>query len=630
MKGKWPVPRSLGIESLRSQTTALVHDLLMVPIAWLGAFWLRFNLESVPTQYWLDALLLLPIVWISQGAACWYFGLYRGIWRFASIPDLIRIIKAVTFGVAIAAALIFGLTRLEGVPRSVFLLDAVLLVALLAGPRLLYRWLKDRHLYIADGKRAIVVGAGQAGEMLVRDMLRDGTSPFRPVLVVDDNLRKHGRELHGLRVRGPCDQIPALAEQYGAEIVLIAVPSARSAELRRIVDICERAGLAVRTLPPLQDLVSGKVGIRQLRTVTIDDLLGREKVELDWHAITAGLTDRVVLVTGGGGSIGSELCRQLARITPAKLVVFERNEFALYKIDLELRRVFPKLTLESVLGDVSDRVGVDAVMRKHRPSVVFHAAAYKHVPLLEHQARPAVLNNVVGTQVVADSADAHNVETFVLISSDKAVNPANVMGATKRIAELYCQHVATRSKTSFVTVRFGNVLGSAGSVLPLFQEQIENGGPVTVTHPEITRYFMTIPEAGQLILEAGVVGGSGEIFVLDMGEPIKIAYLAERLALLSGKKPGEDIEIIYTGVRPGEKLVEELFHSGERLRPTGHAKLLLAEGYPVNGPELVSGLATLWGFTQAGDEEQTRATLLALAERCIVQSADNSDNLKTA
>jgi len=622
---------NFALERLRSQTTAFVHDLVMVPIAWFAAFWLRHNLESVPSEFWLHAALLVPVVWIAQGATLWYFGLYRGIWRFASLPDLVRIIKAVAVGVLVAAAVIFGLTRLEGVPRSVFLLDGLLLVALLGGPRLVYRWLKDRHLYGGKhSKRALIVGAGRAAEMLVRDMLRDEQSPYRPVALVDDDRRRHGREMHGLPVRGPCSELPALAKQYGAELVLIAVPSAKPRALRHIVEICEEADLAVRTLPPLQDLVSGRVGVKELRNVTIDDLLGREKVELDWAAITGGVAGKAVLVTGGGGSIGSELCRQLARIKPAKLIVFERNEFSLYKIDLELRRLFPEVVLECVLGDISDRVGVDAAMRMHQPSVVFHAAAYKHVPLLEHQARPAVLNNVVGTQVVADSAEAHGIETFVLISSDKAVNPANVMGATKRIAELYCQHLAARSRTRFVTVRFGNVLGSAGSVLPLFQEQIENGGPVTVTHPDITRYFMTIPEACQLILEAGVVGKSGEIFVLDMGEPIKIAYLAEQLARLSGKKLGEDIEIVFTGIRPGEKLFEELFHSGERLRPTDHAKLLLAEGPAVNGVELISGLANLWGCTQSGDEKQTREALLALAAKCNVPLENTSDSLKSA
>jgi FlaA1/EpsC-like NDP-sugar epimerase len=625
------VPKKFKLERLRSQTTAFVHDLVMVPIAWFGAFWLRFNLESVPSEFWRQATLMVPVVLMAQGATLWYFGLYRGIWRFASLPDLVRIIKAVAVGVLVSAALIFGLTRLQGVPRSVFLLDGLLLLGLLGGPRLVYRWLKDQHLYKSNhGKRALVVGAGRAAEMLVRDMIHDEDGPYRPVVLVDDDPRRHGRELHGLPVRGPCSEIPALASQYGAELVLIAVPSAKPRELRRIVEICEEADLAVRTLPPLQDLVSGKVGVKALRNVTIDDLLGRDKVELDWAAITGGLTGKAILVTGGGGSIGAELCRQLARIKPAKLIVFERSEFGLYKIDLELRRQFPELVLESVLGDVSDRIGVDTVMREHRPSVVFHAAAYKHVPLLEHQARPAVLNNVLGTQVVADSADVHGAKTFVLISSDKAVNPANVMGATKRVAEIYCQHLAQFSKTRFVTVRFGNVLGSDGSVIPLFQEQIASGGPVTVTHPDITRYFMTIPEASQLILEAATVGKGGEIFVLDMGEPVKISYLAEQLILLSGKRPGDDIEIVYTGLRPGEKLYEELFHSSEQFRPTAHSKLMLASSRSIDSAALELGLVALRGSVQLGSEEQIRVALLALVPEHCSLPAGEAARLQTA
>jgi FlaA1/EpsC-like NDP-sugar epimerase len=554
----------------------------MVPAGWFGAFWIRFNLETVPDEFWRQSVMLLPVVWITQGTIFWYFGLYRGIWRFASVPDLIRILKAVTVGVALAAAVIFVLTRLENVPRSVFLLDAVLLIGLLSGPRLVYRWLKDRHLYVSDGKRALIVGAGRAGEMLVREMLRDSTSPYRPVALVDDNPSKQGRDMHGLPVRGPCDAIPMLADEYDADLVLIAMPSAVSRDLRRIVEICERAGLVFRTLPLYQDLVSGKVDIKELREVTIDDLLGRESAQLDWGMIKEQLRGRIVLVSGGGGSIGSELCRQIARLNPAHLLVFEQSEFNLYLIELELRNCYPELKLTAVLGDVCDSVAVEQVFRSYHPEVVFHAAAFKHVPMLEHQLRAAVRNNVLGTRTLAAAADRCGCATFVMISSDKAVNPANVMGMTKRVAEIYCQNLGKRSRTLYITVRFGNVLGSAGSVVPLFQKQIASGGPVTVTHPEITRYFMTIPEACQLILQAGSMGKGGEIFVLDMGEPVKITYLAEQLIRLSGKKPGEDIAIVYTGLRPGEKLYEELFHESEKLAGTDHPKVLLANSRSVD------------------------------------------------
>jgi FlaA1/EpsC-like NDP-sugar epimerase len=591
-----------SLNALRSRTTAMIHDLLVIPVAWFTAYWLRFNLENIPEGYWQTALMLLPITLIVQGASFWYFGLYRGIWRFASVPDLIRITKAVAAGVAASAVAIFLITRLEGVPRSVFVLDAVLLVLLLGGPRFLYRWLKDRHLYATEGQRALIVGAGKAGEMLVRELLRDVSSPYRPIGFVDDAARKRGMEIHGIPVLGACADIPALVAEHAPDLLLIALPSANSRQLRRIVELCEATGLPFRTLPRMQDLVSGRAGLKDLRDVTIDDLLGREAVRLDWQQITHGIRDRTVLVTGGGGSIGSELCRQVARLEPARVVILERSEFNLFEIERELRRHHPHLALEAVLGDVCDARTVESVMRRFEPSIVFHAAAYKHVPMLESQSRAGAHNNILGTRVVAAAADRHGCETFVLISTDKAVNPGNVMGATKRVAEMICQHLASRSKTHFITVRFGNVLGSSGSVVPLFREQIARGGPVTVTHPEVTRYFMTIPEACQLILQAAAIGKGGEIFVLDMGEPVRIAYLAEQMVRLSGRQPGEEIEIVYSGLRPGEKLHEELFHSRERLTDTSHPKILLAASRPVDGERLEQALSTLERACQEGDE----------------------------
>lgn len=593
---------------LRSRFAAMAHDLMMIPIAWLGAYWLRFNLESFPGTYWHQALLLLPAVMLVQGAMFWYFGLYRGVWRFASIPDLMRILKAVLAGLLVAAAVVFLFNRLEGVPRSVFLLDGILLLFLLGGPRLAYRWFKDRHLYSGDGKRALIVGAGRAGEMLVRDMLRDVSSSYRPVAFVDDDRRKVGKDIHGLPVAGSCDDIPRVVRDDAIDLIVIALPSATTRQIRRVVELCEKSGCPFRTLPRLQDIVSGRASIRDLRDVRIEDLLGREPVELDWAAIGAGSRARAILVTGGGGSIGAELCRQIASLAPARLVVFERSEFNLYSIEQELRGAFPALELHAVLGDACDPVAVEEAFRRYRPHSVFHAAAYKHVPMLEGQLRQAVVNNVLGTLVVASAAERSGCESFVLISSDKAVNPANVMGATKRVAEIVCQDLARRSKTRFVTVRFGNVLGSSGSVVPIFQQQVARGGPVTVTHPEVTRYFMTIPEASQLILQASVIGKGGEIFVLNMGEPIKISYLAEQLIRLSGKRPGEDIEIVYTGLRPGEKLFEELFHDAEQLGKTSHPKILLA-----NCREI--------------ERQLVRDTLTALRESCDQNDIDQLGRL---
>jgi FlaA1/EpsC-like NDP-sugar epimerase len=600
------------LNRLQNRFTVFLHDLVMIPVAWIGAYWLRFNLDGIPAEFWWQALAMLPVAMLAQGATFWYFGLYRGVWRFASMPDLARILKAVLVGVAVAAAAIFLLFRLQGVPRSVFVLDGILLVLLLGGPRFIYRWLKDRRLYGQEVRNVLIVGAGQAGEMLVRDLLRDPLHAYRPVAFVDDASKKLGKDVHGIRVAGACDVIPMLTAELDVQLILIALPSANSRQMQRVVELCEATGLPFRVLPHMKDLVTGQVSLKELREVKIDDLLGRESVSLDWTAITRGVQGSTILVTGGGGSIGSELCRQVARLKPAHLVIFEQSEFNLYSIELELRRTFPGLRLTALLGDIYDPVAVEQLLRAHRPAVILHAAAYKHVPMLEHQLRTAVKNNVLGTRNLASLADRYGCATFVMISTDKAVNPANIMGMTKRVAEIYCQNLSTRSSTHFITVRFGNVLGSAGSVIPLFQKQIAAGGPVTVTHSQITRYFMTIPEAAQLILQAGTMGKGGEIFVLDMGEPVKISYLAEQLIRLSGKKPGEDIEIIYTGLRPGEKLYEELFHASEKLAGTTHPKILLANSRSMDFSQLEQALDKLALACGTDDERQIYALLSEL------------------
>jgi len=598
--------------TFRNRITVFLHDLVMIPLGWVGAYWLRFNLDGIPPEYVHQIASLLPIVVVAQGVMFWGFGLYRGVWRFASVPDLVRIIKAVLAGVGLAAAAIFLFTRLLGVPRSVFVLDAILLVLLLGGPRFFYRWVKDRRLYHGESRNVLIVGAGQAGEMLVRDLLRDAQHAYRPVAFVDDDRAKRGKEIQGVRVVGDCEAIRSAVAELDVGLILIAVPSAKAREMRRIVHLCEQANVHFRMLPRMQDLVTGQVSLKELREVKIDDLLGRAAVRLDWPAITRGVQGKTILVTGGGGSIGSELCRQLGRLQPANLIVFEQSEFNLYSIEMELRRAFPDLPLTAVLGDVCDEVAVQRVLASQRPQVIFHAAAYKHVPMLEDQVRTAVRNNVLGTRTLATAASRHGCETFVMISTDKAVNPANVMGMTKRVAEIYCQNLGARSATHFITVRFGNVLGSAGSVIPLFQKQIAQGGPVTVTHPEITRYFMTIPEAAQLILQAGAMGQGGEIYVLDMGEPVKIAYLAEQLIRLSGKKPGEEIEIVYTGLRAGEKLYEELLHESEMLAGTRHPKILLARSRSVDLAEINVALDELAGASATADDRRLYGLLCQL------------------
>lgn len=616
------------LSRLRSRTVIFSHDLVMVILAWLGAYWLRFNLSEVPSPYWRAALSWLPAALVLQGILFRVFGLYRGVWRFASLPDLVLIGKSVSLGALTLGVLAFLYNRLAGVPRSVLPLYALLLLLLLCGPRIAYRMYKDRGHLLGTGKRALVVGAGCAGEMLVRDLRRERNAEFLPVAFVDDDQRKKGREIHGLRVRGDCERIPRLVRSLGIEVILIATPSADEKSMRRIVEICESAGVPFLTLPSVHELLAGGLA-HSLRDVSIEDLLGRAPVHLDHRAVSDFLTGKRVVVTGGGGSIGSQLCREIARYPVAQLVVFERCEFNLYQIEADLLRQHPGLPLVALLGDVTDRLAVEHAFAQCRPDLVFHAAAYKHVPLLQHQARAAVLNNVQGTRIVSEAAVAAGVGTFVLISTDKAVNPTNVMGATKRAAEMVAQDLSRAGQTRFVTVRFGNVLDSAGSVVPLFRTQIKAGGPLTVTHPDITRYFMTIPEACQLIMQASAVGQGGDVFVLDMGEPVKVSYLAEQMIRLSGKRPGVDIRIEYIGLRPGEKLYEELFHDEEALAPTGVAKLLLARARPLNVARYQKALDELVATCAGFDETRIEALLRGLVpEFHAVPVVANEDNIE--
>lgn len=601
------IRRTIGNRAL-----AILHDLAMIPVAWFGSYWLRFNLGPIPQDHLSVAIQYLAVVAVIQGIAFHYFGLYRGVWRFASLPDLIRIVRAVLIGMAFSAVAIFLITRMEGVPRSVFPLYGLLLMALLGGSRMLVRWSKDHRLYVGETKRVLIVGAGKAGEMLARDLLRSKDENYEPVGFVDDSTMRHGREIQGIRVLGPCEEITDFADRLAVDLIVLAIPSANSREMRRLVGLCEKTGIPFRTLPPIDRLMTGYVTVNQLREVSIDDLLGREPVNLDWDAIGMELQGKKVLVTGAGGSIGSELCRQIARLEPAYLVLLDNSEFNLYTIEMELLKRFPRLEISRHLNDVVDQPGIDHLFTCLAPQIVFHAAAYKHVPMLEDQVREAAKNNILGTRIMAEAAHRAGCETFVMISTDKAVNPANVMGASKRAAEIFCQNLNKRSDTRFITVRFGNVLGSAGSVVPLFRQQIESGGPVTVTHREITRYFMTIPEASQLILQASVMGKGGEIFVLDMGQPIKISYLAEQMVRLSGKVVGEDIDIIFTGLRPGEKLYEELFHEQEALQSTSHKKILLARHREFDWRELNDVLDQMSEACARYDEKVLRSGLKAL------------------
>ena len=599
-------------DRLRSRTAAFTHDLLTVPLAWFAAYWLRFNLGAIPPEFLDAALDALPWVVLIQGAVYWFFGLYRGVWRFASLPDLVRITSAALAGTALVVLALFIVNRSLLIPRSVPVLFFGLQVILLAGPRLLYRWHKDHRLNLRAGQRVLIVGAGRTGEMLARDMLRDPQRAYYPAGFVDDKPRRQGGEVHGVPVLGSTDQLPKLVAERGIDLVLLAVPSAGAREMQRLVGLCERAGRPFRTVPELGNLMAGQVTVSQLRPVSIEDLLGRDPITLDWDGIREGLAGRDVLVTGAGGSIGSELVRQIAAAGPRRLILADNGEFNLYQIELDLMERDLGLRFSRHLLDVTDAPAVAALFRDERPGIVFHAAAYKHVPMLEDQVRAAVRNNVLGTQIVAEAAAAWSCERFVLISTDKAVHPANVMGATKRVAEALCQSLDRVSATRYIVVRFGNVLGSAGSVVPLFRRQIERGGPVTVTHPDIERFFMTIPEACQLIMQAAVIGEGGEIFVLDMGEPVKISYLAEQMIRLSGREPGPDLPIEYIGLRPGEKLYEELFYDSEDLIATDHPKIRVARGSdPLVELATADRLAVL---ARACDIQNSDAILAALAE----------------
>ena len=572
---------------------AFAHDLVATCAAWMAAFWLRFNLE-VPPDYLHVALYTLPWIAVMNALLFWRFGLYRGLWRYASLPDLRRILLATGVAALAAPAMALLLAPVPPVPRSVFLIAPVLLIGVMTGSRLLYRaWKEERLVGVVrrpEANPVIVLGAGVSASALLRDLA--SSRDWRVIGLLDDDPRKQGGAIHDVKVLGPFARVGEIAQNLGVTQVIIAMPGASHAARKRALDLCHQAGLKVMTVPAYADIMSGKVSVSQLREVELDDLLGRDPVQLDDAGLNEFLRGRTVLVTGAGGSIGAELCRQIARFAPARLVLVELSEFALYAIEQEFRDRWPALEVHAVIADAKDEARVQEVFARHAPEIVFHAAAYKHVPLMEQgNALQALANNALSTIVTARAAQACGARSYVLISTDKAVNPTNVMGASKRLAEMLCQALQPRGATRLLMVRFGNVLGSTGSVIPRFREQIARGGPVTVTHPEIKRYFMSIPEAAQLVLQAALMGKGGEIFVLDMGEPVKIADLAQQMIRLSGFGE-QDIRIVYTGLRPGEKLFEEVLVDEETTLATPHPKLRVARSRPLEDgalPESVAG-----------------------------------------
>lgn len=548
-------------------------QLVLIAVANLLAFVFRFEGE-VPLIYRDLAFKALPIVMAVSIFCLWAFDLFRGLWRYVGIHDLTRILWASIVSTVALYGLILGVLGWTEYPRSVIILTGLLAGGFLSAIRLGVRWLREwLQILGPTARRVLIVGAGNAGEQLVRDLQANPSYNYRPVGFVDDDQTKRKAKIHGVPVLGTITEVSKAVVRAEAQEIIVAIPSATPKLMQRILASSEASRVPIKTLPNIKQLLDSPISMRQVRPVSLEDLLQREPIRTDLQELRPLLEGKRVLVTGAGGSIGSELCRQIACYRPTQLVLFERHENSLYALDLELRETFPQVHTLAVIGDTTDLDRVRDVFHAHAPHLIFHAAAHKHVPLMEHNPGEAVRNNVVGTRVVAEEALSAGAERFVLISTDKAVNPTSVMGATKRIAESLVQDMNRQGRTRFTVVRFGNVLGSNGSVVPLFTEQIRKGGPVTVTHPEIKRFFMTIPEAVQLVLQASVIGQGGDVFVLDMGEQIRVADLAKHMILLSGHVPDQDIKIIFTGLRPGEKLYEELYDQGECVEATSHEKI---------------------------------------------------------
>ncbi|KRG85383.1 MULTISPECIES: polysaccharide biosynthesis protein [Stenotrophomonas] len=588
----------------------MLHDLVMVWACWQLLHVARYAmLEGAPVIPLISFDLV--IVMLLQAMAFHYVGLYRGLWRFASVTDLVNIFKACFIGMG-AIVLVFSYRRLNGIPMSVLAIYPFALAALLGGPRLLYRAWKDYQSIHSDARarRVLVLGAGHAAEALVKDLRRSGD--YEPVGLLDDSPHLKGAKLQGIPILGTISDVASVARETAAKLLVIAIPTLDAAGMQRIVALCESTGLPFRTVPRLSDVLEGNMLPGQLKEVAIEDLLGRKPIQPDWALIRGWLRGRTVMVTGAGGSIGSELCRQCARHGAGRIVLLEISEILMLNIQSELCRNFPHLEIECVLGDCGDPAVARRALGLYRPDTVFHAAAYKQVPLLEGQMREAIRNNTLATECMARACQEHGVDNFVFISTDKAVDPANALGATKRYAEMICQSLNEKKGTRFVTVRFGNVLGSVGSVVPLFREQIRKGGPVTVTHPEVSRYFMTIPEACLLILQAAASSSRGAIYMLDMGEPVLIRVLAEQMIRLAGHQPGTDIAIVYTGLRAGEKLHESLFYSDENSRPTAHPKVLEAGVREFSTERVLGSLPRLREAVAGYDVEAMQAILSAV------------------
>jgi FlaA1/EpsC-like NDP-sugar epimerase len=594
------------VEMLKKQQFLLfIGDAVIVVLCMYLALLFRFG-GRIDSVHMTTFLRILPLIIFIRIFIFWFFGLYRGMWRYVGVKDFSSIIKAVTLGSAILTAVIFFL-RLP-YPRIVLVADWVLNIVFIGGIRFTVRmwreWYPKRRSETT--KRVLIMGAGDAGEMVLREMISHPETGYQPIGFIDDHLRKQGMAIHGVKVLGRRGDIPRLVKERDIEEVIIAMPSASGKVIRNIVAICEGAGVECKTIPGLNELIRGQVNIKEVRDIEFKDLLRRPVVEMELKEISSYLEGKRVLVTGAGGSIGSELCRQVVQFNPLRLIALDHSENNLFYLEHELSKIngnnLNAVDLNIVVGDIRDKNKLRATFECFKPEIIFHAAAHKHVPLMEKTPEEAVKNNIIGTNNLASLADEYKVDRFINISTDKAVNPTNVMGASKRVAEMLIQSKGN-SGTCFVSVRFGNVLGSEGSVVPLFRRQIAEGGPVTVTHPEATRYFMTIPEAVQLIVQAGALGKGGEVFVLDMGEPVKILNLARDLIIFSGFKPDEDISIEFVGLRPGEKLHEEPLTSEEGIRATRHKQIFITRSDHVDKEKLEENIRTLGQLADGNDRE---------------------------
>lgn len=598
-------------------------DLVLINLAYILALLIRFE-GVVDTRFinylsrYLDYAVYITILKL---AIFTYFKMYKTIWRHASVLELYSIVTAIVL--SNAAVLGFLYIWQANLPRSVYILTTLIDMTFIGGLRFSFRAIGHNMANINKKmmKRVMIVGAGDAGVMVVREYRNHLQLNSKPVVLIDDDVKKQGKVINGVPVVGGRQSILSAAENYHIDEIVIAIPSASKRDIREIIDICKETKCKVKIVPGMYELIDGQVTIKKIRDVEIGDLLGREEVKLDLESISTYLTNRVVLVTGGGGSIGSELCRQVARFNPEKLIIFDIYENSAYDIQNELLRKYEKLNLKVLIGSIRDRNRVDEIFKAEKPDVVFHAAAHKHVPLMEASPKEAIKNNVFGTLNLVQAADKYKVKRFVMISTDKAVNPTNIMGASKRICEMIIQSIDVNSETEFVAVRFGNVLGSNGSVIPLFKKQIENGGPVTVTHKDVIRYFMTIPEAAQLVIQAGAMAKGGEVFVLDMGEPVRIMDLAKDLIRLSGFEPGVDIPIEIIGLRPGEKLYEELLLDEEGIETTSHNKIFIGKPIYTDYKLLLKSLEELKRIVREEGEEE----LVQFVKHMVPTYKDNTE-----